>query len=125
LAIFGYVTPSILSIEHVKETCVAVDSVAIFYDNVVAGSSLLLGVSLHTIMNGTHSDPCQSGSRIPNTFIYAKDMLIVFCRQPKLHVASMRRLRWIGGRKAYVTEWAEARMQRWHADHWSEVPGPM
>jgi hypothetical protein len=106
LVIFGYVTPSILSIEHVKETCVAVDSVAIFYDNVVAGSSLLLGVSLHTIMNGTHSDPCQSGSRIPNTFIYAKDMLI-------------------GDRKAYVTEWAEARMQRWHADHWSEVPEPM
>jgi hypothetical protein len=39
-------------------------------------------------------------------------------------VASMRRLRWIGGREACVTERAEARMWRWHADHQSEVPEP-
>jgi hypothetical protein len=33
---------------------------------------LLLGVRLRTIMEDTHSDPHQSGSRIPNIFDYAK-----------------------------------------------------
>jgi hypothetical protein len=50
------------------------------------------------------------------------DMLVVFCREPKVPMASMQRLRWIGSRDACVTEWAEARMQRWRSDYQSEVP---
>jgi hypothetical protein len=48
----------------------------------------------------------------------------VFCREPKVPVASMRRLQWIGGRKACVIKRAEAEMWRWRTDHRSEVPEP-
>jgi hypothetical protein len=51
-------------------------------------------------------------------------MFIVFCREPKVPVASMRRLGWINGWKACVTEQAEDKMRRWCANHQSEVPGP-
>jgi hypothetical protein len=74
--------------------------------------SHLLGVSFCTIMEGTHSDPCQSGSRISNIFDYAKDILIVFCREPNVPVASMRRLGWIGDTKACITEQTETRIRR-------------
>jgi hypothetical protein len=78
----------------------------------LTSEGLLLGASLHTIAEGTYSDPRQSGSRIPNIFDYAKDMFIMFCRESKVPVASMQRLGWIGGTKACITEWAETRMQR-------------
>jgi hypothetical protein len=71
-----------------------------------------LGVSLHTISKGTCNDPHQPGSRIPNIFDYAKDMFDVFCREPKMPVASMRRLGWINGVKVCLTERAEARIRR-------------
>jgi hypothetical protein len=45
------------------------------------------------ITEGTHNDPRQLGSRIPNIFDYAKDMLVVFYREPKVPVAFMWRLR--------------------------------
>jgi hypothetical protein len=63
----------------------------------------LLGASLRTIAKGTCSDPRQLGFQIPNISDYAKIMLIVFCREPKVPMASMRRLGWIGDTKACVT----------------------
>jgi hypothetical protein len=48
-----------------------------------------VGAGLCNIMKGTHSDPSQSGSRIINIFDYAKDMLVEFCREPKVPAASM------------------------------------
>jgi hypothetical protein len=84
----------------------------------------MLGVSLRTITEDTRNDPCQLGSQIPNIFDYAEDMLIMFCREPKVPVAPMRRLGWIGGTKACVTKQVETRMRRWRANHQSEVSGP-
>jgi hypothetical protein len=49
--------------------------------------------SLRTIAEGTRNNPRQPGSQIPDTFVYAKDMLVVFSRELKVPVASMRRLR--------------------------------
>jgi hypothetical protein len=72
----------------------------------------LLGVSLRTISEGTHSDPRQLGSRIPNIFNYAKDMFDVFCREPKVPVAFTWRPGRIGGVKVCLTEHAEARIRR-------------
>jgi hypothetical protein len=90
----------------------------------LAFEGLLLGVILRTIAEGTRRYPRLSGSQILNTFDYAKDMLIMFCKEPKVPVASMRRLRWISGKKACVTEQVEARMRRWCTDHQLGVPGP-
>jgi hypothetical protein len=55
----------------------------------LASEGLLLGASLRTTVEGTRSDPRQSGSRIPNIFDYVKDMPVMFYREPKVPVASM------------------------------------
>jgi hypothetical protein len=72
----------------------------------------MLGVSLHTISEGICSDLCQSGSQIPNIFDYVKDIFVVFCREPKVPVACIRRLGQIGDVKVCLTKRAEARIQR-------------
>jgi hypothetical protein len=51
-------------------------------------------------------------------------MLVMFCRELKVPVASMQRLGWIGDMKACITEWVETRMRRWCTNHQSEVPSP-
>jgi hypothetical protein len=51
-------------------------------------------------------------------------MLVVFCRKPKVSGASVRRLRWIDGAEAGVTERVEARIWRWCTDHQPEAPTP-
>jgi hypothetical protein len=52
-------------------------------------------------------------------------MIVVFCRKPKVSRASVQRLRSIDEAEACITKQAEARIQRWHANHHSEVPTPM
>jgi hypothetical protein len=84
----------------------------------------VLGASLRTLMEGTRSDPRQSGSRIPNILDYAREMLVVFCRKSKVFRVPMQRLRWIDGAKACIIERAEGRVRKWRAKHQSEVPGP-
>jgi hypothetical protein len=42
---------------------------------------------------GTCSDPRHSGFQIPNTRDHAEDILIMFCRKPKVSEAPTRRLR--------------------------------
>jgi hypothetical protein len=53
---------------------------------------LLLEVSLCILMEGTRSDPNQSGFQIPNTHDHAEEILIVFCRKPKVSGAPTQRL---------------------------------
>jgi lipopolysaccharide biosynthesis glycosyltransferase len=43
----------------------------------------LLGASLHTPMEATQSDPCQSGFQIPNILDYAKETHVMFCMKSK------------------------------------------
>jgi hypothetical protein len=43
----------------------------------------LLGASLHTPMEATRSDPCQSGFQIPNILDYAKETHVMFCMKSK------------------------------------------
>jgi hypothetical protein len=57
-------------------------------------------VTLRTIMKGTRNDPRNSGFQTHNTFVYAKEMSVMFYREPKVSEASMWRLRRIGGREA-------------------------
>jgi hypothetical protein len=58
----------------------------------LTSEGLLLGASLHVITECTRSDPCRSCSRIPNIFDYAKDMVVMICRELKVPASSMRRL---------------------------------
>jgi hypothetical protein len=88
----------------------------------LAFEGLLLGVSLRTLVEGTCSEPRQLGSRIPNILDYAREMLVVFCKKPKVSEVPMQRQRRIDGTEACVTERAEARVQKWGANHQSEVP---
>jgi hypothetical protein len=67
-------------------------------------------ISERGVTEGTHSDPHQSGSQIPHTFVYRKDMQVVFCWEPKVPVASLQRLRWMVVEGACIIERAEARM---------------
>jgi hypothetical protein len=69
-------------------------------------------VSLRIITEGTHSDTRNSGFQTHNTFLYAKEMSVIFCSELKVSEASMRRLRWIGGREACATWRAEVRVRR-------------
>jgi hypothetical protein len=90
----------------------------------LAFEELLLGVSLHTLVEGTRSDPRQSGFWIPNILDYVKEMLVVFYRKSKVSDASVRRLRWIDDAEACVTERAEARIRSWRTNQQPEVPVP-
>jgi hypothetical protein len=74
----------------------------------LAFEGLLLGASLHIPVEGTRSNPRQSGFWIPNMLNHAGEILIVvFCRKLKVSRASTRRLRWIDGATVHVTMRAE------------------
>jgi hypothetical protein len=74
---------------------------------------------------GPAATPLVTGSRITDIFNYAEDILVVFCRELKAPVTSMRRLRRIGGARVCTGERAGARTRRCCANHQSEVPVPV
>jgi hypothetical protein len=78
----------------------------------LASEGLLLGASLHTIVEGTSSNPRQSGSRIPNIYDCAKDIPVTFCREAMVPASSTQRLGRIDGMRVCTTERAGTRMRR-------------
>jgi hypothetical protein len=64
---------------------------------------LLLGVSLCVLVEGTCSDPRQSGFRISNALTHVEGISVVFYRKLKVSGASTRRLRWTDGAEACIT----------------------
>jgi hypothetical protein len=85
---------------------------------------LLLGASLCIPVEGTHSYPCQSGFWILNLLHHVgEELVVVFCKEPKVPRASTRRIRRIDCAKVGVGMWAEAKNRRWHASHQPKVAG--
>jgi hypothetical protein len=76
---------------------------------------LLLGASLRLLMEGTRSDPRQSGFLIHNTLAHAEGVFAMSCRKPKVSRVSKWRLRWTGGTEAHGTAQAEVKSWRGHA----------
>jgi hypothetical protein len=77
---------------------------------ILTSEEILLGAILRITTEGTRSNARQWRFQILNVLHHAGEELIVgFCRKPKVPRASTRRLWWIDGAEVGVVMWAEAK----------------
>jgi hypothetical protein len=86
--------------------------------NILPHLRALLGVSLRIPAEGTHSYPHHSGFQILNMIHHVgEELVVMFCKEPKVARASTWRLRRIDAAEVGVVVRAEAGNRRWHASH--------